>query len=269
VRRRRNDHALTRTNLKEITMTDPTAQQTIDPRHLVVIGAGPGVGAAVARRFGREGFRITLLSRGAAALDAVATDVRSTGARVDPIVADPARPEQLRTTLATLYSNGDAPGVLVYNASILAPDSLLTTDVEHLHEAYNVDVVSAIVATQVAAPVMQAAGGGTILFTGGGFAEGRAAVRCHDAVSRPRRAEHPAGQRHDRRPGQGRHRVRRRPNRRHILEHRFRTRRRLEERVPLRRLTPPRADPIRKPVGPRRSAAPELPARRPRSTSRD
>jgi short-subunit dehydrogenase len=34
-----------------------------------------------------------------------------------------------------------------------------------------VDVVDAVVATQVAAPAMQAAGGGTILFTGGGFAD--------------------------------------------------------------------------------------------------
>ena len=41
----------------------------------------------------------------------------------------------------------------------------------HLHEAYDVDVVGAIIATQVAAPVMGAAGGGTILFTGGGFAD--------------------------------------------------------------------------------------------------
>ena len=53
--------------------------------------------------------------------------------------------------------------MLVYNASILAPDNLLTSDVAHLHEAYDVDVVGAIIATQIAAPVMQAAGGGTIL----------------------------------------------------------------------------------------------------------
>jgi NADP-dependent 3-hydroxy acid dehydrogenase YdfG len=61
--------------------------------------------------------------------------------------------------------------VLGYNASMLAPDSLLSSDVAHLHQAYDVDVVGAIVATQVAAPAMRAAGGGTILFTGGGWAD--------------------------------------------------------------------------------------------------
>jgi NAD(P)-dependent dehydrogenase (short-subunit alcohol dehydrogenase family) len=50
-----------------------------------------------------------------------------------------------------------APGVLVYNASMLAPDSLLTSDVAHLHQAYDVDVAGAIVATQVVAPAMRAA----------------------------------------------------------------------------------------------------------------
>ena len=36
----------------------------VDPRHLLLTGAGPGVGASVVRRFGREGFRSTLISRG-------------------------------------------------------------------------------------------------------------------------------------------------------------------------------------------------------------
>jgi NAD(P)-dependent dehydrogenase (short-subunit alcohol dehydrogenase family) len=41
------------------------------------------------------------------------------------------------------------------------------------NQAYDVDVVGAIVVTQVAAPAMRAAGGGTILFTGGGWADHR------------------------------------------------------------------------------------------------
>jgi NAD(P)-dependent dehydrogenase (short-subunit alcohol dehydrogenase family) len=38
--------------------------ESVDPRHLLLIGAVPGVGAGVVRRFGREGFRRTLISRG-------------------------------------------------------------------------------------------------------------------------------------------------------------------------------------------------------------
>ena len=53
---------------------------------------------------------------------------------------------------------------------MLTPDSLLSSDVAHLHQAYDVDALGAIVATQVAVPTMRAAGGGTILFTSGNSA---------------------------------------------------------------------------------------------------
>ena len=100
-----------------------------------------------------------------------ASDLADAGAAAGTVAADASDAEGLRATLTSLYASTGAPGVLVYNASVLAPDSLLSSDVAHLHQAYDVDVVGAIVATQVAAPAMRAAGGGTILFTGGGWAD--------------------------------------------------------------------------------------------------
>src|SRR6202789_3591210 len=50
-------------------------------------------------------------------------------------------------------------------------DQLLSASVAPLQHAYAVDVISAIVVAQVAAPAMREAGGGTILVTGGGFAD--------------------------------------------------------------------------------------------------
>jgi len=144
---------------------------TIDPKHLLVIGAGPGVGGAVAHRFAEGGYDVTLLARSTDGLSKLADALSDTGAKVDTVAADASDPEGLRTTLASLYQRDGAPGLLVYNASILAPDTLLASDVAHLHEAYDVDVVSGVVAAQVAVPAMRAGGGGTILFTGGGFAD--------------------------------------------------------------------------------------------------
>jgi short-subunit dehydrogenase len=63
------------------------------------------------------------------------------------------------------------PAVIVYNAVMGAPDRLLSSSVAHLQAAYSVDVIGAIVVAQVAAPAMRAAGFGTILVTGGGFAD--------------------------------------------------------------------------------------------------
>jgi len=154
-------------------MTNPARSDgpAVDPRHLLVIGTGPGLGGAIADRFAQGGYHLTLLARRADSLAKLAGDLADTGAAVDTVAADAGDPEGLRATLTSLYAGAGAPGVLVYNASMLTPDSLLSSDVAHLHQAYDVDVVGAIVATQVAAPAMRAAGGGTILFTGGGWAD--------------------------------------------------------------------------------------------------
>jgi len=148
-----------------------SAESRLDSQHLLLIGAGPGVGAAVARRFGREGFRTTLISRGDG-LDQVAAGLRDEGITVSQYVLDVGDLlNGYRATLRALYEAPRAPAVLVYNASLLVPDGILTSTVEHLREAYDVDVISAVVAAQIAAPAMRAAGSGTILFTGGGFAD--------------------------------------------------------------------------------------------------
>ena len=72
--------------------------------------------------------------------------------------------------MAEMYDGQGAPGLIIYNAVMGAPDTLLGPTVEHLQPAYAVDVIGAIVVTQVAAPAMRAAGFGTIIVTGGGFA---------------------------------------------------------------------------------------------------
>jgi short-subunit dehydrogenase len=139
----------------------------VDPLHLLIVGAGPGVGGAVARRFGRGGYRVTLLARDTDRLAELAGDVAGTSAAVDTVAADAGDPDGLRATLSSLYARSGAPGVLVYNAALLTPDSLLDTDAAHLRHAYDVDLVGAVVATQVAAAPMRTAGAGTILFTSG------------------------------------------------------------------------------------------------------
>src|SRR5258708_16068363 len=73
--------------------------------------------------------------------------------------------------MAEIYHEQGAPGLIIYNAVMGAPEKLLSSSVEHLETAYSVDVISAIVVAQVAAPAMRAAGSGTILVTGGGFAD--------------------------------------------------------------------------------------------------
>ncbi len=54
----------------------------------VIIGAGPNLGAAVARRFGREGMPVGLIARNRDKLDALAGDLRGEGITADVETAD-------------------------------------------------------------------------------------------------------------------------------------------------------------------------------------
>jgi NAD(P)-dependent dehydrogenase (short-subunit alcohol dehydrogenase family) len=143
--------------------------ESVDPRHLLLIGAGPGVGAGVVRRFGREGFRSTLISRGGT--EQLAAELRSDGLEIEAVVADIEDLDGYRATLERIFRAPGAPRVAVYNAALPDPGEILDTTVGRLRTAYDVDVLGAVVAAQVAAAVLRTAGTGTLLFTSGGFAD--------------------------------------------------------------------------------------------------
>jgi len=134
--------------------------ESVDAHHLLLIGAGPGVAASVVRRFGREGFRSTLISR-AKTLEQLAPELRRDGLEIEAVGADIEDLDGYRATLERIFLASGAPGVAVYNAALPDPGEILETTVGRLRTAYDVDVLGAVVAAQVAAPVLRSAGTGT------------------------------------------------------------------------------------------------------------
>ena len=57
-------------------------------KSIAVFGAGPGLGQAVARRYAREGYAVTLVGRRREPLDRLAADLTSAGAAAHVITAD-------------------------------------------------------------------------------------------------------------------------------------------------------------------------------------
>jgi short-subunit dehydrogenase len=144
-------------------MTTPT---TGDPRHAVIIGAGPGLGASLARRFGREGYSVTLVARNEQTLSELADELRAAHVKVDTAIADAGDTAGFRAALDEIAARV-TPNVVVYNAALVASDSVLSNDVEYFANAYAVDVLGALSAAQVFTPAMCQAGTGTFLATGG------------------------------------------------------------------------------------------------------
>ena len=135
-----------------------------------VVGAGPGVSLAVARRFGAAGYRVALVARRAGAVSKTAGDLATLGIDARAFAADACEEASLRKVFPEIHASLGPTEVLVYNAfgfrqanpSQLPPSGLLAD--------FQVNVVGALISVQSVLDPMKAGSRGTILFTGGGFA---------------------------------------------------------------------------------------------------
>jgi short-subunit dehydrogenase len=135
-----------------------------------IVGMGPGLGYAIARRFGKAGFGIGMIARSTERLAAVAEDLDSESITCAGVTADAGSEPALRDALAQLRGRLGDPQILVYNAFTdhrLAPTRL---PLEDAIADFRVNVGGALVAAQVVAPAMLGRGNSAILMTGGGFA---------------------------------------------------------------------------------------------------
>jgi len=134
---------------------------------IAVVGAGPGVGLAVAKRFAREGYRPILMARRQETLTAGAVEI---GENAVTMVADAANPTSLRDAFSEIAGRYGSPDVLVYNVAVLQQSQPSKLEVDTLLEEFHANVVGALVSAQQVIPKMREQKSGTILFTGGGLA---------------------------------------------------------------------------------------------------
>lgn len=137
---------------------------------IFIVGMGPGVSAAVARRFAREGYAVGAVARSADKLERQLAAQRSAGVAAAGATADAGDIGSLRQALNALRAElGDAR-VLVYNAAGMTYRPLADLSPEQFSADLAVSVVGAFAAVQQVLPAMRAQRSGTILLTGGGFA---------------------------------------------------------------------------------------------------
>ena len=136
-----------------------------NPELVIVVGAGPGVGAAVAQAFARKGHPIHLISRNVDNLEKLAEEIRATGVSVTTAVADAAVPGDVARAIEEISAPIDA---LVYNSAAFG-GPLLAAGSDEIRSATEVNLYSLISATHAALPKLKESSG-AVLVTGGGFA---------------------------------------------------------------------------------------------------
>jgi NAD(P)-dependent dehydrogenase (short-subunit alcohol dehydrogenase family) len=134
-----------------------------DYKSALIVGAGAGLSASLARLLHREaGMRIGLAARSVGKLDAL---VAETGAVT--VVCDATQPADVDALFETMERRLDGPpDVVVYNASARGRGPFVDLDSETVVQALAVSAFGGFLVAQRAARRMCAQGRGAILFTG-------------------------------------------------------------------------------------------------------
>ena len=139
---------------------------------IAIIGAGPGLGLASARRFGAEGFNVALLSRTQDHVDALAAELADAGITARGYAADVHDHDSLNTALARATDEMGPVEILQYSPvpskEYLRP--VLETTSEELRSALEFSTLGAAAAMNAVLPGMRDLGRGTALFVNGSSA---------------------------------------------------------------------------------------------------
>lgn len=172
--------------IEEPSMTkEPSGKSAL----IVGVGHGEGVGAAVARRFARENFEVTVFGRNEAKLATALESLRAINPSARAEVGDVTDEGRIRELVAGC-DRPDAPlEVAVFNAGGNWPKAYLDMDREFLTAMWEVNALAGFLFSKAVVEKMLPRARGTIIFTGasgsmrgkamfGGFAQGKAALRA-------------------------------------------------------------------------------------------
>jgi len=127
----------------------------------LIVGAGSGLSASLARAFAKAGMSVALAARSAAKLEEF---VKETGAKA--YNCDAAKRDEVEKLFAALDAGPGAPDVVVYNASYRSRGPLIELDPVEVEKAIAITAFGAFLVAQAAVKRMLPRGNGAILFTG-------------------------------------------------------------------------------------------------------
>ncbi|MFB8754362.1 SDR family NAD(P)-dependent oxidoreductase [Streptomyces nigra] len=138
----------------------------------VVVGAGPGLGAAAARLFGREGYSVGLVARDVGHLESIAGELTAAGVTTATATADVTDQDALTRAIGSLRERLGPIEVVLFSPrpSLAWIKPVLDTTPTDLESALDLNVVGAATVVRAVVPEMRERRSGTLLFTTGGAA---------------------------------------------------------------------------------------------------
>ena len=138
----------------------------MDGKVVAILGVGPGLGAAIARRFSREGFTVGLMARRKESLSGVREEVEGAGGTALAVEADATDAASVAAAFDWVRNKLGDPGVFVYNAGAFQMGGIMELTPEQFDDCFKANCSGAFYGAQQVLPAMVEEGRGTIILTG-------------------------------------------------------------------------------------------------------
>jgi NAD(P)-dependent dehydrogenase (short-subunit alcohol dehydrogenase family) len=132
----------------------------------LIVGVGPGVGAALARRFAAAGMNVAVATRDADKLAPLVAELNSLGRQANAYGCNATDEISVKNLFQKVDSDLGAPDLVVYNCEAFGPGGILETNPSAFENCWKVNCFGAFLVSRSALPSMLKRGRGTIIFTG-------------------------------------------------------------------------------------------------------
>ena len=137
-------------------------------KSILIVGAGPGISYSVAKRFGREGFRVGLVARNAQKLSRLCDQLADAGIDARYETADVTEADSLKHAVDNLRGELGEPEVYLYNPSGFSQKEILDQDWDTIRWAIDVSAGGLFHLFKLILPGCLERNRGKLLVTGGG-----------------------------------------------------------------------------------------------------
>lgn len=136
---------------------------------IAIVGAGPGLGLSLAKKFGHNGFRVAAISRNSKKLSSIIQELKELNIEAKPFTADITDLAALKQTLQAVTETFGSIDVLEFSpyAGWDKFTPVLATTPESVMEQINSYLLPAVLSVNEVLPGMLQKGSGSILFTTG------------------------------------------------------------------------------------------------------
>lgn len=132
-----------------------------NPQSVLIVGAGAGLSASLARLLASEGMKVSLAARDTSKLEDLCKDIGA-----EAYQCDASDPQQVEVLFANLDRATGSPDVVIYNPSARERGPIADLDPLKVRDAILVTGYGGFLVGQQAAKRMASKGEGVILFTG-------------------------------------------------------------------------------------------------------